>query len=44
MLKRPEPPNDFQAKVFKYNAKGRIVGWMISLWAFYSLVGGEVTR
>ena len=38
------PPGIFKQRILKTVFRGRIVGWMISLWAFYPLVGGEVTR
>ena len=47
MLKRhepPPPPHDFQAKVFKHSVRGEDCRMDDQFMAFYSLVGGEVTR
>ena len=44
MLKRPELPEGFQGKVFKDRVKERVVGYVISSWTFFLLVGGEVIR
>ena len=43
MLKRPELPDGFQARIFKDVLGERVVGCLISSWTFFWLVGGEVT-
>ena len=42
MLKTPELLDGFEGKVFKVRVMERVLGYMISLWPFFWLVGGEV--
>lgn len=44
MHERPELPEGFQGQVYKdrMSGVGGVVGYMISLWTFFQLVGGEV--
>ena len=44
VLKRLELPDVFQGKVFKDRAMERVAECVISLWAFFWLVGGELIR
>ena len=42
-LKRPELPDGFQGEVFKDRVREGSLGYVISVWTFFSLAGGEVT-
>lgn len=42
LLNRPKVPGDFQGKAFKGSMRERVVGYVISSWSFFWLIGGEV--